>query len=674
MYIRKQLPGYIGLLWILFSFSGIVHLHAQIKETETDSIVPMILDEVVLISGKRGDEEPAVAKPLGMLDEYLLQSDKVSMIRRGAYAWEPMLNDMTSERLAISIDGMRIFAACTDKMDPVTSYVEVANLKTASIHSGQGGALYGNALGGAIDLATENAGFNSGQELSLTSGYEFNNRSRILGASGKFSKRKFYIDSDIFYRHADNYTDGKGETIDFTQYSKLNFSVNTGVKLTENSLLKTSMIYDRATDVGYAALPMDVSLAEALISGLTYSRSEFWKLNDFEAKLYFNTITHIMDDSNREDVAIRMDMPGKSTTTGAYAQGHVRNQQHDLLIKWDAFYNRSFAEMTMFSNNSEQPDMYMVTWPDVHTFNQGLYAEDHLDLRNMQLMVSARAGMQSFSVKDDFGRKSLQIFYPELEKEQLRFLMNTRLALKRTVGSWRWNFGVGYGNRAPSVSEGFGFYLFNSFDNHDYIGNPNLKNESALEISGGWRFQRTNFMVGLTANYFYMFNYILGITDPDLDVMTFGAEGVRVYQNINNVQLFNTTVNLEYQIFKDIRVSGNIAWHSGTIAKGESLPFISPLTYVCRFHYDNRFADVSIDFQGAAPQVNYNGDFGEDRTPSYSLLSLSIGKQLSLFDQPVYVKGGVENVFDESYTTFSDWNNIPRMGRNVFFSLKYTIN
>ena len=42
-------------------------------------------------------------------------------------------------------------------------------------------------------------------------------------------------------------------------------------------------------------------------------------------------------------------------------------------------------------------------------------------------------------------------------------------------------FGLGYGERAPSVSEGYGFFLFNSFDNYDYIGNPNLKNEKAFE-------------------------------------------------------------------------------------------------------------------------------------------------------------------------------------------------
>ena len=66
------------------------------------------------------------------------------LIKRGAYAWEPVLNDMSSERLSVTIDGMRIFGACTDKMDPVTSYVDVSNLKEVHVSGGQQGAEQGS--------------------------------------------------------------------------------------------------------------------------------------------------------------------------------------------------------------------------------------------------------------------------------------------------------------------------------------------------------------------------------------------------------------------------------------------------------------------------------------------------------------------------------------------------
>jgi hypothetical protein len=90
------------------------------------------------------------------------------MIKRGAYAWEPLINSMPTERTLITIDGMRIFGACTDKMDPITSYVEVSNLSEATISSGQEGACYGSTIGGSIDLKRTRTNFKT-QKWNLTS-------------------------------------------------------------------------------------------------------------------------------------------------------------------------------------------------------------------------------------------------------------------------------------------------------------------------------------------------------------------------------------------------------------------------------------------------------------------------------------------------------------------------
>jgi len=32
---------------------------------------------------------------------------------------------------------------------------------------------------------------------------------------------------------------------------------------------------------------------------------------------------------------------------------------------------------------------------------------------------------------------------------------------------------------------------------------------------------------------------------------------------------------------------------------------------------------------------------------------------------------GAENLFNSYYSTYADWGNIPRMGRNIFTALKF---
>ena len=247
----KRSSYFFGMLCCLFLAT---HGQAQERkvEIEQDSVLPIDLSEVIVISSHKKDlEHNAHAKPLSTLDEYLEASQKVNMIKRGAYAWEPVLNDMSSERLAITIDGMRIFGACTDKMDPITSYVDVSNLSEAHVSSGQQGAEHGYTIGGAIDLKVEKSNFRPTDWVgAVEMGGESGNNAQIIGGELNYSDERFYVDTDVIYRKAENYMAGGGEEVLFSQFEKYNVSANAGYKFSDDQKLSTSIIFDEARDVG----------------------------------------------------------------------------------------------------------------------------------------------------------------------------------------------------------------------------------------------------------------------------------------------------------------------------------------------------------------------------------------------------------------------------------------
>ncbi len=668
---------------IVFAVLLSMIFHWQIDAQEpkvalvTDSILPVHLEEVIVISSyNKALEHKSHHKPLSTLDEYLESSKKVNMIKRGAYAWEPVLNDMSSERLSVTIDGMRVFGACTDKMDPITSYVDVSNLSDVHVASGQQGAEQGATIGGAIDLRLEKSNFNSkGWVGSIETGGETNNEAQIIGGELNYSDEAFYVDTDIIYRKAENYTAGGGEEVAFSQFEKYNISANAGYKVSDEQQLLASFIYDEARDVGYPALPMDVSLARAFIGSISWKQSNFiGDLKNWETKLYANSITHIMDDSQRPDVPIRMDMPGWSHTYGYYSQTELTLNRHKFLMKLDGFYNRSLAEMTMYPNNPNEREMFMLTWPDVRTVNSGFYAEDEISLKESSLKLSTRLAIQGFNVADEFGLNSLRIFYPEMNQRQTRFLKSVSAAYHKKFKTLHVNGGLSYGDRAPSVSEGFGFYLFNSFDNHDYIGDPDLKNEKAIETNVKVSLPLKKINIGLEANYFHTMDFIIGEVNPDLSVMTIGAEGVKVYKNLEYADLYNISLDTKYEITPELLWTGLISYHRGTDQDGQNLPFISPIAYNSMVQYTSGTFSGSLTMRGSADQVNFNPVFGEDRSNAYTVFSMALGKSFPVNNDTVYVKAGVENIFDEFYSTYIDWNNIPRMGRNFFMTISYAIN
>lgn len=657
---------------VLFPF----YMGAQELVMPQDSIIRVNLDEVILISARKTLDYHRQPKPLSTLDEYLESSKKVDMVKRGAYAWEPTLNNMYSERLSVTIDGMRIFGACTDKMDPITSYVDVSNLSKAHIASGQQGAEHGTTIGGAINLELDKSNFSdTGLQGELETGFESNNEMNVVGGQLNYSNAKYFVDTDIIYRKAGNYFAGDGEEVSFSQFEKYNFSALGGYKIAEDKALIASFIFDEARDIGYPALTMDVSLARAMIASIGYEQDQLWRsLANWKSKLYFNTVTHVMDDTKRPDVAIHMDMPGWSDTYGFFSEAQLNNGEHSFLFKLDGYYNRSYAEMTMYPNNPDELPMFMLTWPDVRTANAGVYVEDELDLNGGFLKLATRMTLQNQKVADEFGLNSLRIFYPEMEKSKTRFLKSISGQWHKMWMPWHFSIGLSYGDRAPSVSEGYGFYLFNSFDNHDYIGDPELDNEESVEANTKISWEKSKFKLTAEANYFHITDYIIGDIDPSLSVMTIGAEGVKVYKNLEYANLFNASLEMKYGLLQHLNWHAVLSYHRGTDNEGGNLPFMSPISYGSGLQFNNRSISAALQVKGAGKQRNYNPDFGEDETAAYTVCSITLGKTFAINNDAVYANLGVENIFDTYYTTYTDWKNIPRMGRNLFLTLTYSIN
>lgn len=619
-------------------------------------------------------------KPLGSLESYLSESNSVNMIRRGSYAWEPMLNGMSTERSVITVDGMRIYGACTDKMDPVTSYVETSNLSRARIKSGVSGGEHGGTIAGSIDLERRRSGFDPERSLggSASTGFETNNQQGILGAAMNYSAPSFYSDVDFTFRDASNYKAGhrssKSAEVDYSQFTKYNISAIAGYQLSKGNELEASLIFDKATDVGYPGLPMDVSLAQALIGSVQFRHlPSNGPISLWETKLYYNTITHVMDDSNRPAVPIRMDMPGWSSTQGFYSKLHASAGKHSIKATLSGHRNNSLAEMTMHPNNPAEPSMFMLTWPDVHTLYSGLNAEDRIGISpKLYLTLYGGLGFHENTIGSEFGQRSLELFYVDLPASKRRMLMNAGASLAYYRGHFTHRGGLGFSERAPSVSEGYGFYLLNANDNYDYIGDPDMRNERSVSAELSSTYRHGKLMLQWTASYFHIMDYIIGKPQPDLMPMNMTAAGVKVYEQLPHATLLNTGLGAEYRFTHTWQLFGNASYRYGEGSDGTRLPLIQPLQTRSGLRYEKKKYVAEASLEGST-RNRYSAEFGETSKPGYLIGNLSASREFSLKKHKLTVYLGVNNITDRYYTTFSDWFGIPSMGRNIYSHVVFTL-
>lgn len=640
---------------------------------QSDSVMERTqnMDEVVIVSTSGQRQKRSIKGATASIDEHLSELSQVNLIRRGSYAWEPVVNNMQTERVSTTIDGMKIFYACTDKMDPVTSYVESGNLQSISLNSGLDGnpQATGN-IGGSLDLRLRKAGFdNDTLRLSASVGHEFNGHLQVYGADAAVSTHRFYSNMGVFYRHAGNYKIGGGDVLPFSQFQKVNAFTNVGFRLTESDVVEGTFIFDKATNVGYPALNMDVSKAQGIITSLSYKHlfeHDVW--NTWETKVYYNHITHEMDDTKRPDVEIHMDMPGKSQTAGLYSLLTGNYKQHALQLNADMYYNRLFADMTMYPGGAAP--MYMVTWPDVGTLNTGLSVTDNMQLTSSQaLRLSAKVAWQQQRLHDKEGYNALKVFFPVMADTYHQTTARLAASYLLSLDALTVGLGAGWGSRAPTVTEAYGYYLNNTFDQYDYIGNPSLKNESAWELNASLQTRASGWSIRLEGNAFFFSNYIIGQFETRLSPMTVDAEGVKVYGNLSHASIFNLALTTQWNIASWLEWDGKVNYAIGSDDNGDSLPLISPVAYRSNLTFSYQRFEAQVGVRGNAKQTRYGEKYGENRTAAWTICNASLGVSHDVAGVGLNLRVGVENLFDKQYASYSDWNHIPQKGRNVYANL-----
>ncbi|HMR91639.1 MAG TPA: hypothetical protein PKC69_04970 [Chitinophagaceae bacterium] len=654
------------IFWLLFSGINAV---AQNKQPQSDS--SKLLEEVKILATVKKKIETEMKMAVSV-DEFLASADNISFIKRGAYAWEPLLNNMSTERSTITIDGMHVFGACTDKMDPITSYVESNNLSAIDIKSGQGGSLHGATVAGNIDLKRKSTPFGLEKKWSgaYQTGMELNNKQFFNLGNVSYSGDKFVADGSISFRKAGNYYDGNNNEVKHSQYSKLNTSLGLACKTSPLSSVRVDAIFDVAKDVGFPALPMDLWLSRALITSAAYKQLfEKGLIRVWDTKLYFNAVEHYMDDTNRPENLVHMDMPGWSTTYGLVSRANLKHGDLNAEIQLNAYSNLSIAEMRMYPQDRSKRSMFAYSWPWVTTRFAGLALNNTWTIaKNSRLNFGGSLGYNyNHSKYAEFN----WIFHPGTPHRKSRILPGLHTSYERNVDQFDFSAGVGYGHRAPSVSEGYGYYIYNSFDRYDYIGNPGLSNEISYEANAGAGFKTGKMKIAAKVNYFHISNYIIGRILSLGSPMNYQSVGVKGYTSLNDAKIFNIALNTSYDILPHLHWKGTLTYARATDDKDGNLPFIRPLSYQTSLQFMHGKFSMQTSLNGDLVQRNYSPEYGEDQTPAYMLWNTSADYTFTIKKVKTILQAGAENLANRYYSTYADWGNIPRMGRNLFTSLKF---
>ncbi len=653
------------LLMFLLPLIGV----GQSDSFETRNV---LLKEIIIQNEKNLNNSKEKKQPADLqtsTDQILDGINGVSMIKRGNFALEPTIRGLNAGQINVTIDGMAMFGACTDKMDPVSSYIEPNNLQSITVSYGANDMAYGSSIGGGFDFKIKQPRLNAIKKWSGMAGvgYETNGNALQTLAAVNYSTKKLGINLNGIFRNSQNYKAAKREEIKFSQYSKWNGGLSAKYKLKENHFLQFNYIQDEGYNIGYPALTMDVEFAKAKIGSFSHIfHSNTGALQHVETKVYYNYIDHAMDDTKRpkEQVPMHMDMPGTSQTFGFYSEAAWALENHDIKIKINGYQNQLHAEMTMYPVNGAE--MYMLTIPDAQRKLIGLNISDRYAINKyLSLLMGGRIDFTSSSIFSQEGEKILSgMFKGALSRNSILYnvFLNPVYKVQKNLSVYA---NIARAMRQGTLQEMYGFYLFNRLDGYDYIGNPDIKNETSWNAALGSIYQNEVVKIELQAYSYFMKNYIAGVQKPGYSVMTIGANGVKQFSNLPSAILSGVEASGEFKISPTVSFVSTNSFNYGKDNEGGALPMIAPFKTVNQLAYKGEKISLGITGLVSAAQKHVNTEkYGETTTPAFGIINLKAGKDFKLITTTLSLNAGVDNLLDTYYMEHLDIMKIPRMGRN----------
>lgn len=613
-----------------------------------------------------------------------------AIVKRGAYASEPVFRSFKYEQLNIQYDGgMKIHNACPNRMDPITTHVIPEEIEKIEIVKGPFTVRFGQNFGGIINLVSKNPSKNElGFHGSVEGGYETNGQNLVNGASLVYVAKKFDIQLNGSYRDFGDYTDGKNDVVQ-SSFRTTDYSVKVGVNPTDNQRVQFSWRQSFARDIDHAGLAMDSPYDDSLLAGIDYKFANVSeKISSFTFKAFYSYVDHLMTNENRPSFLLTdSKSPVESFSYGGKAEMVFNTSNNSKLFAGvDANLLNRKGDRTrivkIMNGNVLPVPMTFVdkVWQDADLNDIGVFAEEKIKITDYTTITAGvRADFISASLNDPAA--DFEALYGGEIKDQSEVNIGGNASVKYQKNGFQTQFAVGRGIRTASMTERFINHFNVGVDPYEYVGNPYLKPEinNQVELSFSKKFE--TFEIGASVFHSFLEDYIYGVVNtaiPRKFLPTTPPVYAKQFVNIDKATQSGFEFNFNVRASEKLSFTSELSY---TRAQNEDLD--EPLAQIPPFmanigvkFEENKFW-IALNSRLVAEQSRVSASFMEEKTPGFGTLDLRAG--VTPFNN-FSIGFAVLNIFDKAYYEHLNYayensntsaGHIYETGRNFTAYVKY---
>ena len=584
----------------------------------------------------------------------LSQTAGIGVIRKsGSYGFDPVIRGFKYDQLNVVINGAQsAAAACPNRMDPPSSQIATNMADRIEILKGPYSLRYGNSFGGTINVIPVAPRFSEKTDIygRLSGQYESNGgvlRSEgLIGMSGK------RYDAGLFasWSQGADYTAGDGTTIS-SDFLRGSFGANLGLKLSDQQVLTLSATRNLARDADFPALAMDLRNDDTWLFNARHEVNLGRdRLQSWNTTVFATLVDHLMDNLLKP-LDPRMLNASTDATTRSYGgrtEGVWQYDRSKLFLGAD--FRMETAEGIRVREFLMGPNagniFYDNAWQGGQISRTGLFAEYQWRRDGLLLVFSGRLELNNANLSD--AADEFLAVNPDPEITQI----NPSISLGGirnfdsglSIGLW-----LGRGQRSGSLTERYINYFPVGQDPYELIGNPGLDPEvnNQVDLTFALRRKHTTISVDLFASYLQ--DYISSFIDSTLKPRIPSSPGVRQYLNIGEAFKTGFEIAWHQDLFAGLHHHFSVAYTYGQdLELDQALPEIPPLDirYTLAGSYLKKKLRPEVAFRHVLMQERISPEFGETKTPAFTLLDVQVSYQITPYLQ---ARAGVQNLFDAAY-------------------------
>lgn len=631
------------------------------------------IDEIVVAGRAPVSGEIGAPRAFNATEDLLTRLPGLDLIRRGAFAWEPTVRGLQGGQIALTIDGMRVYGACVDKMDPASSYVEPENLERADVSRGAADLTVAPGLGGAINLVTARPRFGAPPAVSAETGLASGARTRFARLTAEAARGDVAVRLSASARGADDFAPGGGAPIPHSGYAKRNGALALAYRAAPRTTLTAQLLADDAWLVGYPALLMDATLAQARLASL--GAEHRLAAGALEARLYRSRVDHLMDDRFRDVMArpvmrgMYMPMAGYTDTFGLVGSARLTTGPRTFRAALDAHRTEQFGDMWMYSLFPGIPDMYLLNVGQAEALNVGLALSAEQEVPSLPGAPTLRADARLDGTTRNVRREEARALFEGRGLATARRLLAPSLSVSaagRLAPGARLQATLARTARLPTLAEHYGHYVYTYTDGFFYSGTPALGAETGSQAELRLDLAGARHEVRLAGFAQRIGRYIAGVSDEALPGG--GTYQFRTWQHVGPALLWGGEGGALVRLAPGTEALATVAATFGhRYDLGESLAQMPPVRGLLAVRRSGGRAWAEAESRWALAQNRVARQAaGERPTDGYNVLALRAG----YFAAPwLEVRLAAENLLDANYREHSAIGQLPSMGRSVGVSL-----